>query len=236
MNAPTPPPVPVPDGRGGPQRIPRPSGVRPGPPAPWAGLPPAARRVDLRVLRRTLAERRTPPAPGTAQRLSAVLIPLYVHRGETTVVLTRRASHLRAHGRDVSFPGGGQESGDADLWATACREAQEEIGLDPTSAVRIGELDPFSTVSSGTRGHPYVAELPAGRPAGLRPDPAEVERILHVPLSDLLAPQTYRQELWPRDGTTRPIHFFEIPGDTIWGATATILRQLLTLATTPTPH
>lgn len=216
--------------RGGLQYIPRPPGVRPGASAPWADLAPPARRVELRLLAQRLRERRSAETPETGRRLSAVLIPLYMHRGETHVILTRRASHLRTHGHEVSFPGGGREPGDADLWMTACREAQEEIGLDPAIATRIGELDPFFTVGSDSLVFSYVAELPGGRPAGLRPDPAEVEKILHVPLSDLLAPDIFHQELWPRDGALRPINFFEIPGDTIWGATAAILRQLLVLA------
>lgn len=216
--------------RGGPQRIPRPAGVRPGAAAPWADLPPRARRVDLGALREVLGERGPAPVGDASERLSAVLIPLYVHRGEPHVILTRRAAHLRTHSREVAFPGGGREPGDADLWGTALRETQEEIGLDPAAATRIGELDPFFTVGSDSLVHSYVAELPAGRPAGLRPDPSEVEEILHVPLSELLAPDVYHQELWPRDGTMRPINFFEIPGDTIWGATAAILRQLLVIA------
>lgn len=216
--------------RGGPQHIPRPAGSRPGAAAPWAELPPRARRVDLGALREVLGERGPTPAGDASERLSAVLIPLYAHQGEPHVILTRRAAHLRTHSREVAFPGGGQEPGDADLWETALRETREEIGLDPDAATRIGELDPFFTVGSYSLVHSYVAELPAGRPAGLRPDPAEVEKILHVPLSELLVPEVYRQELWPRDGTMRPINFFEIPGDTIWGATAAILRQLLVIA------
>ena len=189
--------------------------------------------MDLEVLRDRLRDRREPQQPASGQRLSAVLIPLYAHREEPYVILTRRAAHLRTHSREVAFPGGGREPGDADLWETALRETREEIGLDPAAALPIGELDPFFTVGSDSLVHSYVAELPAGRPGGLRPDPAEVEKILHVPLRDLLEPDVYRQELWPRDGTMRPINFFEIPGDTIWGATAAILRQLLVIAVGP---
>jgi len=216
--------------RGGPQHIPRPPGVRPGAAAPWVDLPPAGRRVDLIALRDVLRARGSAPIADTCNRLSAVLIPLYADRDEPHVILTRRAAHLRTHSREVAFPGGGREPGDADLWETALRETREEIGLDPAAATRIGELDPFFTVGSDSLVHSFVAELPAGRPAGLRPDPAEVEKILHVPLSSLLAPDVYHQELWPRDGTMRPINFFEVPGDTIWGATAAILRQLLVIA------
>jgi len=186
--------------------------------------------VDLEVLRELLPQRRPAAAPDGGSRLSAVLIPLYVRRDEANVILTRRAAHLRTHSREVAFPGGGREPGDADLWETALRETHEEIGLDPAAATCIGELDPFFTVGSDSLVHSYVAELPPGRPTGLRPDPSEVEKIIHVPLSELLAPDVYHQELWPRDGTVRPINFFEIPGDTIWGATAAILRQLLMIA------
>ena len=227
-------PAPAPQGRGGHQHIPRPAGVRAGEPAPWADLSPVARRIDLDELRHRLRDRCTPPPPAAA-RLAAVLVPLYVQQDEANVILTRRAAHLRTHSREVAFPGGGREHGDADLWETALRETHEEIGLDPAAATRIGELDPFFTVGSDSLVHSFVAELPAGRPAVLRPDPSEVEKILHVPLSELLAPDTYRQELWPRDGTMRPINFFEIPGDTIWGATAAILRQLLLLAVGAAP-
>ncbi|MDE0653729.1 MAG: CoA pyrophosphatase [bacterium] len=219
--------------RGGPQHIPRPAGVRPGAAAPWADLAPGERQVDLEMLRDRIRNRSRPQEPASSRRLSAVLIPLYTHQDELHVILTRRAAHLRTHSHEVAFPGGGREPGDADLWETALRETHEEIGLDPAAAVPIGELDPFFTVGSDSLVHSYVAELPAGRPGGLRPDPAEVEKILQVPLRDLLEPDVYRQELWPRDGTMRPINFFEIPGDTIWGATAAILRQLLVIAVEP---
>jgi len=65
----------------------------------------------------------------------------------------------------------------------------------------------------------------------LSPSPAEVDAVLHVPLSELLAPEHFREELWDLWGTERPMWFFELVGDTVWGATAAMLRQLLGLAT-----
>jgi hypothetical protein len=65
----------------------------------------------------------------------------------------------------------------------------------------------------------------------LVPNPDEVDAILHVPLVELLDPAVYRQERWGLPGIDRPIHFFEIVGDTIWGATATMLVDLLTRIT-----
>jgi 8-oxo-dGTP pyrophosphatase MutT (NUDIX family) len=161
-------------------------------------------------------------------RASAVLAPLYEQNGEVLVVLTRRAQHLRSHRGEVSFPGGGQEGGE-DLRTTALRESREETGLDPSSVEILGELDHLETVTSRSFITPFVGVLP-GRPT-LEPNPHEVEKILHVPLSDLLAPDVFREERWGLPPLDRPIYFFEIVGDTIWGATAFMLRNFLALVT-----
>jgi 8-oxo-dGTP pyrophosphatase MutT (NUDIX family) len=174
---------------------------------------PEPRRLDTEV----------PPRP------SAVLVPLYDHDGEAWVVLTRRAAHMRSHSGEVSFPGGGQEPGDVDLVATALREAQEETGLHPGSVEIIGELDHLATVTSRSFIVPFVGVLLA-RPE-LTPHADEVAAILHVPLSELLAEEVFREERWGTEAMHRPIVFFELVGDTVWGATAAMLRQLLGLVT-----
>jgi len=217
--------------RGGPQRIPRPPGTRAGDPPPWATLPEAARRPTLDVVRAALADGPAPrrsPVEAVTSRFSAVLAPLYEDDGEVHVVLTRRAWHMRSHTGEVSFPGGKQEPGES-LWQTALREAEEEVALDPASVEHVGELHHLATVTSRASIVPYVGVLP-GRP-DLRPNPDEVDAVLHVPLSELLHPDTYRQERWGIPGVDRPIHFFEIPGDTIWGATGSMLVDLLTRIT-----
>jgi len=159
-------------------------------------------------------------------RASAVLAPLYEEDGDVRVVLTRRAQHLRSHRGEVSFPGGGQETNE-DLRATALRESHEETGLDPASVDIIGELDHLETVTSRSFITPFVGALP-GRPA-LEPNPAEVEKILHVRLVDLFDPDVFREERWGLPPLDRPIYFFEVVGDTIWGATAFMLRNFLAL-------
>jgi 8-oxo-dGTP pyrophosphatase MutT (NUDIX family) len=209
--------------------------MRPGGPPPWADLSPADRIVDLTVLPGRLAamgelEVIDGPVPISSPRQSAVLAPLYVGEHGPTVVLTRRAAHLRSHRGEVSFPGGRQEDHDADLVATALREAHEEIRLEPSSVEVVGRLDRLSTFSSQSMVHPFVGRL-AQRPADLVADPGEVAQILHVPLADLLDPEAFREEIWRfPDGNDRSLSFFEIVGDTIWGATARILRQLLSVA------
>lgn len=159
-----------------------------------------------------------------------MLAPLYEHQGEVHVVLTRRAWHMRSHTGEVSFPGGKQEPGETP-WETALRESNEEIGLDPATVVQIGELHHLATVTSRSSIVPYVGVLP-DRPR-LVPNPDEVDAILHVPLAELLDPEVYRQERWGLPGIDRPIHFFEVVGDTIWGATASMLVDLLTRITAP---
>ncbi len=85
-------------------------------------------------------------------------------------------------------------------------------------------------MTSGSFIVPLVGVLP-GRPA-TRPNPAEVDAILHVPLAELLDPGIYREEIWTfPDGDDRGVYFFELVGDTLWGATAAMLRQLLGMVT-----
>lgn len=223
------------DTRGGAQFIPRPAAAHPGRPAPWAALEPAERVVTLDRVRAALDRAGSPrrsPLEGTGVRASAVLAPLYESRGQVFVVLTRRAQHLRSHRGEVSFPGGGQE-GDEDLLTTALREAHEEVALDRGSVEIIGELDHLETVTSRSYIVPYVGVLP-GRP-DLEANPHEVELILHVALDDLLADGVFREERWGLPPLDRPLMFFEIVGDTIWGATAAMLRDLLALATRTDP-
>jgi 8-oxo-dGTP pyrophosphatase MutT (NUDIX family) len=161
------------------------------------------------------------------------LAPIYEHNGQTMVVLTRRAQHLRAHRGEVSFPGGGQEPGE-DLRVTALREAYEEVGLDPGAVEVIGQLDHLQTVTSASFIVPFVGILP-GRPE-LEPNPHEVELVLHVPLAELLADGVYHAERWGLAPLDRELAFFELVGDTVWGATGSMLRNLLTLVTAGRPR
>ncbi|HEY3701567.1 MAG TPA: CoA pyrophosphatase [Acidimicrobiales bacterium] len=218
----------------GEQLIPRPAGARPGAPAPWAQAGPDARRGVTMGRVRSGLRLEDPTTPETVARLEAdpkgeagVLVPLFEEAGETRVILTRRAAHLRSHTGQVAFPGGRLEPGEGAL-AGALREAHEEIGLDPGEVEVLGQLAPLATVSSGSRITPFVGAV-ARRPR-LSPNPAEVARIFDVSLADLVNDEVYREERWDLPGQDdRPMHFFEIDGETVWGATARILTELLEL-------
>jgi 8-oxo-dGTP pyrophosphatase MutT (NUDIX family) len=223
-----------PPGTEGPrQRVPRPPGARPGQPAPWAALPSDVRtgvRVDdVRSALDRVGGLEPFPAPyGRVQ--AAVLIPLFEENGEARVVLTRRSSSLRSHRGEVSFPGGRIEPDETPLQA-ALREAEEEVGIDPSTPEVLGGLAPLATLSSSSSITPFVAVLP-GRPA-LRPNPGEVELAFDVALADLRADGVFREERWDFPfGADRPVYFFDLPADLIWGATARILHELLALVVT----
>ena len=224
--------------RGGPQYIPRPDTARPGRPAPWAEIPESERAVSIEEIAARLAARgegRVVGVPDSDRRESAVLAALYDVDGDVEVILTRRSPALRSHSLEVSFPGGVRDDVDESLWHTALRESREEIGLDSGLVEAIGELDRFVTVGSRSLVHPFVGVLP-GRPEDLVAEPAEVASILHVPLSELLLDEVFREEVWQIGDRQRPITFFELHGDTVWGATAAMLRQLLAIATGSHPE
>lgn len=155
---------------------------------------------------------------------AAVLAPVYDHGDEAVMIFTRRAWHLRSHTGEVSFPGGRFEAHDPDLRATALRETHEEIGLAPSLVEVVGRLPQLTTVSSPAAIVPYVGVLDG--PPSLQPDPGEVDEVLHVSISELLDPEIYREEIWSRDGVDFEVTFFELVGDTLWGATARMLCSL----------
>ncbi len=159
-----------------------------------------------------------------------MLCALFDEDGQAHVVLTRRSSRLRSHTHQVSFPGGRIDAGE-DARRAALREAQEEIGIDPATVDVFGRLSPVSTPANPAPITPLVGQLP-GRPR-LVPNPAEVERAYTVPLRELTGPDVYRQEVWVEaGGRERSMEFFELIGDTVWGATARMLRELLDLVLT----
>ena len=144
------------------------------------------------------------------------------------MLLTRRAWHLRSHKGEVCFPGGRQDEGETPVQA-ALREAHEEVLLDPSQVMVVGELDHLATLVSRSLIVPIVARLDQ-RPV-LSAGTSEVDRIFTTPLVDFLRADTYREEHWTRDDITFPVTFFELDNETVWGATARLLRDLLVLAT-----
>ncbi|HKA66423.1 MAG TPA: CoA pyrophosphatase [Solirubrobacterales bacterium] len=156
---------------------------------------------------------------------AAVLLALYGWPEEPGLIFTERRADLRRHAGEISFPGGRQDEADADLAATALREAREEIALDPEAVDLVGALPPTSTFVTGYRIHPFVGRVAHPTELGLEPNPAEVETVLTLSL-DVLR-KGYEMRRLVRRGV--PIHTpaYEVGSHLIWGATARILGDLL---------
>jgi len=170
--------------------------------------------------------------PLAAQRIevagsspAAVLAPLFERDGELYAVFTKRRAHLRLHAGQISFPGGRPEHGDADLIQTALREAHEEIGLDPRTVTLVGALRPTPTVVSDIAIYPIVGLIPPPTASWtLAAD--EVEAVIEASLSALAA--THRKQTFERvNGGRATTDAYTVGEDTIWGATARIVNDLL---------
>jgi 8-oxo-dGTP pyrophosphatase MutT (NUDIX family) len=172
-------------------------------------------------------ELRAEPRFADRQPAHASVLIGVVTRDEPTVLLTERTTHLSTHSGQVAFPGGKRDDTDRDATHTALREAQEEIGLDPSHARVLGVLPTYTT---GTRFivTPVVALVdPSHR---VTANPHEVADVFEVPLAFLMNPAHHRRHHIEAGGVLR--EWFSMPymdgtkERFIWGATAGMLRNL----------
>ncbi|MFW6320282.1 MAG: NUDIX hydrolase [Halohasta sp.] len=179
--------------------------------------------MDLTGIRRY-----TPRRVAAADREAAVLAPIIRADDGDEILFTKRSEHLGRHPGQMSFPGGGHEPEDADLTATALREADEEIGLTAAETEIVGAIDDIETVTRYLV-RPFVGIVP-DRP--YTPDEYEVAEIVRLSVDDLTDATNYESERrdHPEYGSIR-VHFFHVDGYTVWGATGRMLAQLLELTT-----
>ena len=169
------------------------------------------------------------PADGTGPDLgltplrpAAVLLPVVDRPGGLTVLLTLRASDLRAHSGQVAFPGGKIDAGETPCEA-ALREAQEEIGLEERFVEPLGWLDPYFT-GTGFRVAPLVALVEPS--FELAVNKLEVDEVFETPFAFLMDAANHRLEEREWQGRRRRYYAMPHDGRYIWGATAGILRNL----------
>lgn len=176
--------------------------------------------------RARLAERQRRIVVGGPLVKAAVLLPI-LDRGEPWLVFAKRTATVGQHAGQISFPGGRVDPTDAGFLEAALREAHEEIGLPPDVVEPLGALDDQETVATQFVITPWVGVV--RRPVAWTPDGREIERVIEVPFAALLNRANMRTEQWTRDGVTRAVYFFDYEGETIWGATARILRDYLAI-------
>lgn len=199
----------------------------------------------LRQLRRDLSE----PLPGHAAQLlmeprpldgahpqrvarpdsrqGGVLVLFYPHQGDIWLPLIQRPTYNGVHSGQVALPGGGHEDEDADLVATALREAYEEVGVHPSTVEVLGSLTTLYVHVSDYLVHPTVGWTNY-RPR-FRPDPYEVAELIEVSLPHLLDETNRGRELRRLRNVEMEMPYFTVDERIVWGATAMMLSELLAL-------
>jgi 8-oxo-dGTP pyrophosphatase MutT (NUDIX family) len=162
---------------------------------------------------------------------AAVLVPIVDHAGEPYLLFTKRTDRVGQHKGQMSFPGGVVDPGDRSFVEAALRECEEEIALPRAAVEPLGMLDDTETVATRFVITPVVGVV--RRPVAWQPDGEEIEKVIEVPFELLADEGSFRVEQWERDGVTRPVYFFDYQGETIWGATARILKHYLELVGSP---
>jgi 8-oxo-dGTP pyrophosphatase MutT (NUDIX family) len=214
---------------GGSQVIPRPSNFRTIDHNPFANLDTSA-LLSLDAVSKAIKAFKPDQIlrqPLENARPSAVLVGLFESTSGVEAILTRRSQNLTNHRGEISFPGGRLDAGESVLQA-ALRETHEEIGLNPEDVEVVGELNSMATVVSNSHIVPIVGRYRT-QPK-LHAANSEVDRAFSVPLLELTRQDTYRQEHWVFSDREFQINFFYLDDETIWGATARILFQVMMLA------
>ena len=153
-----------------------------------------------------------------------MLIPLLESEGELFVLLTQRSEHLHSHAGQVSFPGGKQDTQDANSLETALRETHEEIGLPPEKVEIIGTLDQILSLHYYLV-TPFVAHIPDDFVP--IPNTGEIEAVFKVPLTFFMNGDNHWTEELKTPIATVLAHHFDFQGYDIWGLTAKLILRLL---------
>ncbi|HMI83574.1 MAG TPA: CoA pyrophosphatase [Polyangiaceae bacterium] len=191
-------------------------------------MAPPAPPTFSESVRRVLAARERIAAQSSALQRASVLLALFATapRQEPHLWLLRRSEGVRTHRGQVALPGGKREPTDADFLATALRESHEEIGLAPSEVDVLGVLDDRQTIT-GYLITPYVGWI--AKPFSPQPLAAEVARVFSAPLASFA--EEPRRTFIPWQGGEREVLSYEVEGELVWGATASILRHFVELIT-----
>jgi len=171
--------------------------------------------------------RNFPRVPREDSVQAAVLILLYPHKSKIHTVFIQRPDYKGFHGGQISFPGGKKEKGDHDLSYTAIREASEETGIDPAHLEITGILTPLFIPVSNIVVTPVVA-WSDHRP-DFRIQESEVRFVIEAEISRFLDYSIVKTRPYEIRGETIDIRYFDYDGHVIWGATAMIFHELLTI-------
>jgi len=162
---------------------------------------------------------------------SAVLLLLYPHKEETMLTFIKRASYNGTHSGQISFPGGKVELNDKDLYHTALRETHEEIGVCSEKIELIGPMSWVYIPPSNFQVHPFLAFSRV--PLQFKPDPKEVAGVLTYSIHDLMKKDVFSVKKIKTGTIKASTPGYTIAGETIWGASAMMLTELLDVLNRP---
>jgi len=184
-------------------------------------------KCDPERVRRILQDRKRVSSRKRGFRCAAVLVPIFERQGDSYLIFTQRTETVSTHKGEISFPGGAIDPEDREPRQAALREAEEELCLSPRQVTVLGLLDDIVTLSR-YRITPVVGMVQA--PFSLCPNPREIEKVFEIPVGKFLDPRIFRKEDQIEfQGQSYPVYYFSLPEVTVWGATAKILKQFLTI-------
>jgi 8-oxo-dGTP pyrophosphatase MutT (NUDIX family) len=179
------------------------------------------RILNVENLKQILTNSIMPEVQGDSNsKLAAVMIIIF--ETEPMLLMTERPKTMNHHAGEISFPGGTWEKEDVDLLGTAIREAREELGIEISRSMVIGQLKPVTTLNSGFTITPFIVmldQLPLIVPN------SEIESVLRMPLFSLL--KTIEDDKDPSHKSILEMYTFKFQDHLIWGASARMLKQIL---------
>ncbi|WP_028388796.1 NUDIX hydrolase [Legionella fairfieldensis] len=153
----------------------------------------------------------------------AAVIVLY-ERASDSLILTQRSANLRNHPSEICFPGGKWEQGDANLYETALRELQEELGISSQRVQLIRPMTPERTLT-GYIIHPWLSSIETIAPYSI--DNNEVSDIFSLSMNDVSKASNYQEIMVSRFGFSIKSYQYTATPHFVWGATARIMMQLI---------
>ncbi|MDY6843047.1 MAG: CoA pyrophosphatase [Thermodesulfobacteriota bacterium] len=178
-------------------------------------------------IKNVLSKRDTAQLEIPGYKPSAVLMLLFYKYDVLHVITTKRTEKVQYHKGQICFPGGAFEHNDVTLEETGLRECYEEIGVHKEDVNILGKIDEFTTRTSNYIITPFVATMPY--PYRFELNAYEIERIIEIPLQIIRKTMKMSGKFTMNNGLTVPTYIFEHHDDTIWGATAHILKHFLDL-------
>lgn len=181
----------------------------------------------IRLLKRALSAKVERNTEENKYRDAAVILPLVNRNNRWNVLFTKRTETVDHHRGEFSFPGGIVEKSDKSELEAALRETEEEIGIKKEDIFIIGALSTELTAVSYFLIYPFVGVINPSASFIINHD--EIDRILEVPLDELISMKNVREQFFEHKGNKFKVYFYDYKGDVIWGATARILKQFLDL-------